>query len=38
MAYKIIKSEPSYHSLGANGVMDDLHEKFLDLSTEAPNK
>lgn len=20
-----------YHSLGANGVMDDLHEKFLDL-------
>jgi len=28
MAYKIIKSEPSYHSLGANGVMD----------AEAPNK
>lgn len=27
-----------YHSLGANGVMDDLHEKFLDLPTEAPNK
>lgn len=27
-----------YHSLGANGVMDDLHEKFLDLSTEAPHK
>ena len=25
-----------YHSLGANGVMDDLHEKFLDLPTEAP--
>lgn len=22
-----------YHSLGANGVMDDLHEKFLDLPT-----
>lgn len=27
-----------YHSLGANGVMDDLHEKFLDLPTEPPNK
>ena len=27
-----------YHSLGANGVMDDLHEKFLDLPTETPNK
>lgn len=27
-----------YHSLGANGVMDDLHEKFLDLPTEAHNK
>lgn len=27
-----------YHSLGANGVMDDLHEKFLDLPTEAPIK
>lgn len=27
-----------YHSLGANGVMDDLHEKFLDLPTEAPNR
>lgn len=27
-----------YHSLGANGVIDDLHEKFLDLPTEAPNK
>lgn len=23
-----------YHSLGANGVMDDLHEKFLELPTE----
>lgn len=27
-----------YHSLGANGVMNDLHEKFLDLPTEAPNR
>lgn len=27
-----------YHSLGVNGVMDDLHEKFLDLPTEAPNR
>lgn len=27
-----------YHALGANGVMDDLHEKFLDLPTEAPHK
>lgn len=27
-----------YHSLGANGVMDDLREKFLDLPTEAPNR
>lgn len=23
-----------YHSLGANGVMDDIHEKFLRLPTE----
>lgn len=23
-----------YHSLGANGVMDDIHMKFLDLPTE----
>ncbi len=23
-----------YHSLGVNGVMDDIHEKFLDLPTE----
>lgn len=23
-----------YHSLGANGVMDDLHAKFLELPTE----
>ena len=22
-----------YHSLGANGVMDDLHDKFMDLPT-----
>lgn len=26
----------NYHSLGANGVMDDLHEKFLDLPTDEP--
>lgn len=25
-----------YHSLGANGVMDDLHTKFLQLPTEPP--
>ena len=24
----------NYHSLGANGVMDDLHGKFLELPTE----
>lgn len=24
----------SYHLLGANGVMDDLHDKFLELPTE----
>ena len=23
-----------YHSLGANGVMDDIHDKFLQLPTE----
>lgn len=23
-----------YHSLGANGVMDDMHKKFLELPTE----
>ena len=23
-----------YHGLGANGVMDDIHNKFLDLPTE----
>ena len=27
-----------YHALGANGVMDDLHEKFLELPTEPPEK
>lgn len=27
-----------YHSLGANGVMDDLHQKFLALPTEPPEK
>lgn len=24
-----------YHSLGANGVMDDLHDKFMDLPTQG---
>ncbi len=24
-----------YHDLGKNGVMDDLHEKFLELPTES---
>ena len=27
-----------YHSLGANGVMDDLHAKFLALPTESKEK
>ena len=27
-----------YHALGANGVMDDLHAKFLALPTERPEK
>lgn len=27
-----------YHALGANGVMDDLHAKFLALPTEPPEK
>ncbi len=27
-----------YHNLGVNGVMDDLHEKFLDLPTKAPEE
>lgn len=26
-----------YHGLGANGVMDDLHTKFLALPTEPPS-
>lgn len=27
-----------YHGLGANGVMDDLHNKFLALPTEPPKE
>ena len=27
-----------YHSLGVNGVMDDLHKEFLELPTEAPDE
>ena len=27
-----------YHALGANGVMDDIHAKFLELPTEAPHE
>ena len=27
-----------YHSLGANGVMDDIHIKFLALPTEPPSE
>lgn len=27
-----------YHALGANGVMDDLHTKFLALPTDPPKK
>ena len=27
-----------YHSLRVNGVMDDLHKKFLELPTEAPDE
>lgn len=27
-----------YHSLGANGVMDDLHNKFLELPTEKESE
>lgn len=27
-----------YHSLGVNGVMDDLHRKFLELSTDPPEE
>lgn len=25
-----------YHSLGANGVMDNIHERFFELPTEPP--
>ena len=25
-----------YHALGANGVMDDIHEKFMQLPTRPP--
>lgn len=27
-----------YHNLGANGVMDDIHNKFLALPTDCPKK
>lgn len=27
-----------YHALGVNGVMDDLHAKFLELPTEPPDE
>ncbi len=27
-----------YHALGANGVMDDIREKFMDLPTEPPEE
>lgn len=27
-----------YHALGKNGVMDDLHEKFLRLPTDPPEE
>ena len=27
-----------YHSLGVNGVMDDLHRKFLELPTDPPEE
>ena len=27
-----------YHSLGVNGVMDDLHRKFLELPTDPPGR
>ena len=27
-----------YHSLGANGVMNDIREKFMDLPTEPPKE
>ncbi len=28
----------NYHNLGANGVMDDVHIRFLQLPTEEPEK
>ena len=27
-----------YHSLGENGVMDDLHNKFLELPVQPPDE
>lgn len=27
-----------YHALGANGVMDDIHDKFMKLPTEPPQE
>ena len=27
-----------YHNLGANGVMDDIHKKFIELPTQPPKK
>lgn len=27
-----------YHSLGANGVMDDIHARFFELPTEPPEE
>lgn len=27
-----------YHTLGANGVMDDIHEKFMSLPTKPPKQ
>lgn len=27
-----------YHSLGANGVLDDIHERFLELPTEPQDE
>ena len=27
-----------YHNLGANGVMDDIHDKFMDLPTSKPEE
>ena len=28
----------NYHNLGANGVMDDIHKKFLELPTTPPKE